>query len=159
MRSLAFIVLSGVLVSLTGCRQPDSIVEAAEELQLFEKGKGLRLPEETIKALGVETVEVIEKPAGGEAAHRDDSPYLVPEPAVIRGATGAFVYVANGEHFTRTPVKMGRVADGQAEILDGLYAGDVVVWKAAEPLWMVELYALRGGVPCCPVPKKTAAAK
>lgn len=155
MRSLVFIVLSSVLLSLTtGCGQPDSTVEAAEELQLFEKGKGLRLPEETIKALGVETVEVIEKPAGDEKVSM-----WAPESAVIRGATGAFVYVANGEHFTRTPVKMGRVADGQAEILDGLYAGDVVVSKAAEPLWMVELYALRGGVPCCPVPKKTAAAK
>ncbi len=83
-----------------------------------------------------------------------NSALTVPESAVIRGAEGAFVYTASGEHFVRTPVKVGVVTDGSVEISDGLYAGDVVVAKAADSLWMIELCALKGGTPCCPVPMK-----
>ncbi|HXJ56033.1 MAG TPA: hypothetical protein VNU68_05140 [Verrucomicrobiae bacterium] len=79
---------------------------------------------------------------------------VVPETAVLRGADGAYVYAVNGSHLTRTAVTIGAVADGLAEIEDGLYAGDVVVGKGIENLWLVELSALKGGTPCCPVPKK-----
>lgn len=80
----------------------------------------------------------------------------VPEAAVIHGAGGAFVYAVNGEHFTRTPVKLGATADGWVEITDGLYAGDVVATQAADAMWLIELSALKGGSPCCPAPMKTA---
>lgn len=78
----------------------------------------------------------------------------VPESAVIHGVGGAFVFVANGEHYVRTPVKLGATADGWLEITDGLYAGDIVVARGADALWLIELCALKGGTPCCPVPAK-----
>ena len=74
----------------------------------------------------------------------------VPESAVIRGAGGAFVYVANGDRFVRAFVKLGAAADGWVEIIEGLTANDVVVSKGVSELWMIELSALKGGTPCCP---------
>jgi multidrug efflux pump subunit AcrA (membrane-fusion protein) len=80
--------------------------------------------------------------------------FVVPESAVLRAADGAYVYVVNGTHLTRTRVKTGVVSEGLVEIRDGLYAGDLVVIKGLDGLWIVELSALKGGTPCCPVPKK-----
>ncbi len=88
------------------------------------------------------------------AGATSDPTLAVPESAVIHGAAGTFVYAANGEHFARTPVKLGAVADGWAEVLDGLYEGDVIASQAADSLWLIELCALKGGTPCCPVPTK-----
>lgn len=79
---------------------------------------------------------------------------VVPESAIVPGAAGAFVYTVNGEHFIRTLVKLGVAAHGGVEVTDGLYAGDVIVAKAVDSLWLIELCALKGGTPCCPVPTK-----
>jgi hypothetical protein len=69
----------------------------------------------------------------------------VPRAAVLRSATGTFVYVANGAYLLRTPVQAG-ASDGEyIEILDGLYAGDVVVIAAVEQLWLTELRLTKGG--------------
>lgn len=78
----------------------------------------------------------------------------VPVSAVIDGAQGPFVYTASGEHFVRTPVKVGASDGTHVEVTDGLYSGDVVVSRGAEALWTIELCALKGGTPCCPVPLK-----
>lgn len=78
----------------------------------------------------------------------------VPSTAIIDGAAGAFVYTANGEYLSHTPVKLGAVVDDWVEVTDGLYEGDMVAIKAADSLWLIELCALRGGTPCCPVEKK-----
>jgi multidrug efflux pump subunit AcrA (membrane-fusion protein) len=72
----------------------------------------------------------------------------------VEGVEGPFVYTANGSHFTRTVVRLGAVSDGWVEVVDGLYAGDSVVSKAADTVWMIELCALKGGAPCCPAPMK-----
>lgn len=80
---------------------------------------------------------------------------VVPESALLRAADGNYVYTANGDHLTRTRVKPGAASGGFVAIEDGLYAGDSVVTKGADNLWLVELSALKGGTPCCPVPKKT----
>lgn len=228
----------------TGCG-PKEVAESegessGEEVSLYEKGRGVRLPDDMKQRLKVETVEVAEKsvtprlevtvqvfravegttPAAGLvwlsadqtnglrlgqpvrtanglesigtlarlAGSRDDAaspieaiieftpgasnltvggsvpvtlmisaphPVMaVPDSAVTRGVGGAFVYAANGAHYTRTPVKTGVTADGWVEIKDGLYAGDQVVAKASESLWLIELCALKGGSPCCPVERK-----
>lgn len=79
----------------------------------------------------------------------------VPVAAVVRGVEGAFVYTANGAHYLRTPVRLGAESDGWVEVTDGLYAGDVVVARGVSALWNIELCALKGGTPCCPVPKKS----
>lgn len=224
---------------MDGARESES--ESAG-LQLFEKGKGLRLPEEMQRSLGVETVEVtdrtmarrIEKPAqvyrvaselqpaaaivwlnaadvahlsvgqtvslkapsaetfAGTLARLDqrltnllgqseaviefpdaqrrapmgslltaifagtttNAVTAIPASAIIDGVENSFVYTVSGSHYVRTPVKPGTESDGWVEIVDGLYAGDVVVAGAVDALWTIELCALKGGTPCCPVSKK-----
>ena len=247
---LATLVVAFFLgVALAGChsRTTDASTPAkAEKLSLFQKGKGVCLPDELRNELGIETVEVTEKPLprrrtktarvyraasdGGMAlasvlvtsedgqelkpgqsvvfrrteddeaqfsgtlvqmdeharpvmgqvellvefadaarrfpvgtflsasftAREPKAVFVVPETAVLRCADGCYVYAVNGLHLTRTPVKIGAVADGLVEIEDGLYAGDAVVRQGIENLWLVELSALKGGAPCCPAPKKDA---
>jgi hypothetical protein len=80
--------------------------------------------------------------------------FVVPESVLLTAADGSYVYAVNGSHLTRTRVRPGAVSDGFVEIEDGLYAGDVVAAKGVDGLWLVELSALKGGTPCCPVLKK-----
>ncbi len=69
----------------------------------------------------------------------------IPRSALLRTATGSFVYVVNGASLLRTPVKPG-ASDGEyIEILDGLYAGDVVATAGVEQLWLTELRLTKGG--------------
>lgn len=69
----------------------------------------------------------------------------VPHSALLRTATGTFVYVVNGDHLLRTPVQLGSSDGAVLEILDGLYAGDVVATAAVEQLWLTELRLTKGG--------------
>ena len=69
----------------------------------------------------------------------------VPRAALLRTATGTFVYVVNGANLLRTPVKPGASDGAFIEILDGLYAGDVVVTHGVEHLWLTELRLTKGG--------------
>jgi multidrug efflux pump subunit AcrA (membrane-fusion protein) len=80
---------------------------------------------------------------------------VAPVSAVLVTAEGSYVYVVNGSHLSRTKIKTGASDNGMVEVEDGLYAGDSVVIKGIENLWLVELSALKGGTPCCPVAKKT----
>ncbi len=69
----------------------------------------------------------------------------VPRSALLRTATGSFVYVVNGANLLRTSVKPG-ASDGEyIEILDGLYAGDVIATAGVEQLWLTELRLTKGG--------------
>lgn len=72
----------------------------------------------------------------------------VPRSALLDAATGTFVYVVNGEHYLRTPVKVGARSPDFVEITDGLYAGDVVVAAPVEQLWLAELRLTKGGGHC-----------
>ena len=78
---------------------------------------------------------------------------VVPESAVLVAADGTYVYVVNGTHLTRTRVKTGASSEGLVEVQDGLYAGDSVAVKGVQNIWLVELSAIKGGTPCCPVKK------
>jgi hypothetical protein len=69
----------------------------------------------------------------------------VPRSALLRTATGTFVYVVNGTMLLRTPVKTGATDGEFFEILDGLYAGDVVATAGVEQLWLTELRLTKGG--------------
>jgi len=80
--------------------------------------------------------------------------FVVPESALLTAADGSYVYAVNGSHLTRTRVKRGETSGGLVEIEDGLYTGDLVAAQGVESLWLVELSAIKGGAPCCPVPKK-----
>jgi hypothetical protein len=72
----------------------------------------------------------------------------VPKSAVMRTAEGEFVYVANEDYFARTPVKTAARNEETVEIVDGLFAGDLVVSKQVTPLWMTELQTIRAGQSC-----------
>jgi multidrug efflux pump subunit AcrA (membrane-fusion protein) len=76
---------------------------------------------------------------------RDDVVLTVPKSAVLRSAEGAYAYTLNGNAYYRTAIKLGAEAEGQFEVMDGLLGGDVVVTKAVEELWLIELRATRGG--------------
>ncbi|AHF89472.1 hypothetical protein OPIT5_03490 [Opitutaceae bacterium TAV5] len=69
----------------------------------------------------------------------------VPSAAVLDGATGAFVYVVNGDAWLRTPVRTGARSSDLVEITDGLYSGDQVVASPVDQLWLTELRLTRGG--------------
>ena len=250
MKRVALLTLLALFACwVAGCRRETAEGEAseAEPLQLFEKGRGVRLPDDMRQRFGVETVEVTEKlitsrreklvqvfrtaegskpavaiallseaeasalragqslalkpgndcsesqsttvngtlarletrtsavlgqvealiefadpqrrfPSGSFLSasftvSRSNLVSAIPSAAVVTGAEGPFVYAANGSHFTRTPVKLGAASDGWVEVMDGLYAGDAVVAKGADTMWMIELCALKGGTPCCPVTK------
>lgn len=246
MRTLRWLFVAAATVMLAGCAREDESHAEAEPspLQLFEKGKGVRLPDDMAKAFGIETLEVAGKAfvqrvevvatvyqsGSSKALARatallktevadglmpgqtvklrsatdagsnvisgrlqklesqavafgqvealiefDDiegrylvgtsllatftgaerkADHAVPFAAIIQGAETPFVYAVNGSHFVRTAVKVGARSEGWVEITDGLYAGDVIVAKGGEEMWMIELCALKGGTPCCPVGKK-----
>ena len=80
---------------------------------------------------------------------RESAPVTsVPRSAVLRVAEGTFVYALNGDHFLRTPVKIGAESGAYVEITDGLYSGDVVATSPVEQLWLIELRAVKGGAGC-----------
>ena len=76
---------------------------------------------------------------------------VVPESALLRAADGTFVYAVHAPYLTRKRVKAGAMSDGFVEI-EGLHAGDFVAVRGVDNLRLVELKALKGGTPCCPVP-------
>ena len=69
----------------------------------------------------------------------------IPRSALLESAAGTFVYVVNGAHYLRTPVKTGARSADFVEITDGLYAGDVVVTAPVAQLWLAELRLTKGG--------------
>ena len=245
MKPVSWLLPAVLLSAVVGCSRDETEHAGPESavLQLFEKGKGLRLPDDMKRTLGVETVDVAEKsflrdleaavrvyqggrgsmlgratalltaedasslsagqtvtlrpnagesqtitgqfarldvqtvgfgqaealiefpdpegrhPAGSSLVATFAPPgqkngFAVPAAAVLQGADTLFVYTVNGSHFVRTPVKPGARSGEWVEIADGLYTGDQVVVKGGDAMWMIELCALKGGTPCCPVGKK-----
>lgn len=78
----------------------------------------------------------------------------IPRAALLQCSDGYSVYTVSGEHFVRTPVKVGASSADFVEIKDGLYAGDQVVLQPVMSLWLTELAAVKGGQACCAVPAK-----
>ena len=57
---------------------------------------------------------------------------LVPASAVIRAGDDTYVFVGSGNGgFERRSVTPGRTSDGQAEIVSGINAGEVIVTEGA----------------------------
>lgn len=77
--------------------------------------------------------------------HREEVVAVVPRSAILRTAEGNFVYAVNGEAYYRTAVKLGAASGQKIEITDGLLAGDAVVVRSVETLWLIELRATKGG--------------
>ena len=76
---------------------------------------------------------------------RDEAVAAIPQSALLRTSEGTFVYAVNGDAYFRTAVKIGSETDGWVEITDGLLAGDQVVTKPVQTLWLIELRATKGG--------------
>ena len=76
---------------------------------------------------------------------REEMVTVIPRSALLKTAEGAFVYALNGSAYYRTAVKVGSESDDKIEIIDGLFAGDQVVTKPVETLWLIELRATKGG--------------
>jgi len=110
--------------------------------------KALALGESEV-VIGVSNATAALKPSEFISARislpRDDVVAAVPKTALLRTSEGAFVYVVNGDAYFRTAVKTGAEADGMVEITDGLLAGDAVVTKPVETLYLIELRATKGG--------------
>jgi hypothetical protein len=113
------------------------------------------LDRETARAIG-QVEAVIEIPDPDESlefgaflnarfAGAERTTMVVPRPALVDAATGTFVYAQNGEHWLRTPVKVGGANESYVEILDGLFEGDIVASKGATDLWLIELRFTKGG--------------
>ncbi len=69
----------------------------------------------------------------------------LPRSAVLRTATGTFVYVRAGEFWRRTPVETGGDDGAFVAILGGVKNGEVVATTAVEHLWLTELRLTKGG--------------
>lgn len=78
----------------------------------------------------------------------DTAVIAVPRSALLRSASGTFVYVVNGDAFFRTPVETGAESADYLEIVEGLYLGDEVVVQPVEQLWLTELRFTKGGGHC-----------
>ena len=110
--------------------------------------KALALGESEI-VIGVSNATPLLKPGEFVPARinlpRDAAVAAIPQSAILRTSEGTFVYAVNGDAYFRTAVKIGTDADGWVEITDGLLAGDQVVTKPVETLWLIELRATKGG--------------
>lgn len=69
----------------------------------------------------------------------------VPTSAVVRSASGNFVYVVQGDYYLRTQVTLGLSDENGVEIREGIAPGVQVVSKPADQLWLIELRAVKGG--------------
>jgi hypothetical protein len=132
-----------------------SEAQAAQlEKQAFTGAKLKRVDRASMEATGrVDVIFALDRdppPQPGEfvevkLAGEPRTVLTVPRSAVLDAASGTFVYVVNGEHYLRTPVKVGAKSREFVEITDGLYSGDIVVASPVEQLWLAELRLTKGG--------------
>jgi hypothetical protein len=110
--------------------------------------KALALGETEI-VVGVSNAATVLKPgefvSASVSLRREEAVTVVPRSAVLRTSEGTFVYAVNGDAYFRTAVKVGSQAAGLVEVTDGLLAGDQVITKPVETLWLIELRATKGG--------------
>lgn len=141
---LVLAALTGITVS--GCNRSAAQLVAVPEpapAAVFKAGHGVQLSAAASATIGLATAEVGTRDVAAAKAVA-----AVPAAALLRTVRGAFVYVANGEAFLRTPVTLGATDGGWLEIASGLYEGDRVVTHGTRALWLAELQAVNGGVGC-----------
>lgn len=147
MKTLLTVTLVSTLAfALSGCGESHATTTARVEptpAATYKAGHGVQLTPTARAFVGLETGAVASHTfvSGSEVA-------AIPADALLRTVKGDFVYVANGDWFLRTPVKVGATDATHVEIKDGLYEGDTVAVKGVRGLSLAELQALNGGVGC-----------
>lgn len=132
---LLLTVVSTTLLLATGCADSRANAPATEPVpaSTYKAGHGVRLTPAAAQFAGLATAEFTG---------------TLPPAALLRTAKGDFVYVANGDWFLRTPVRVATAPGGGLRVDDGLYEGDVLVTAGVRMLWLAELQAINGGVGC-----------
>jgi hypothetical protein len=107
----------------------------------FKEGYGVKLSERGAAFVALKTTEVASRTIGDAA-----KVVAIPAEALLRTVKGDFVFVAKGEWFLRTPITLGRGAEGWLGISAGVYEGDHVVVNGVQAIWLAEVQAANGGV-------------
>ncbi len=136
---LAAAAASGCNRSVAETGQPHKHTPAAT----YKEGHGLKLSERGAQFVALKTADV-----GARTIGSATSVAAIPAEALLRTVKGDFVYVANGEWFLRTQVKLGAADRGWLEVSEGLYEGDRIVVGGTKALWLAEVQAVNGGVGC-----------
>ena len=142
------ICLTGLIAAISmlagGCGDADSHAGAEAELAPkvcgYKEGHGVFVSEQTRTAIRLGVADVVTKAGGTVTA--------IPESSLLSTVMGDFVFTANGDHFQRTPIKLGDRADGWVSVSDGLLEGDQVVTNGVRELWRIELQATKAGAAC-----------
>jgi hypothetical protein len=153
----------------TGCDVHGSAFLSADQARVVKTGQAVAVFKDTNSSLGGVVLSVQKALALGETEvvigvsnatallkagefvpariilPREQVGTVIPRSALLRTSEGTFVYAVNGDAFLRTAVKVGSEADNLLEITDGLLAGDAVVTKPVETLYLIELRATKGG--------------
>ncbi len=70
---------------------------------------------------------------------------VIPASALLKTATGNFVYAKNGEYLLRKPVRVGSIVGDAVEITEGLSPGEIIVTTPVQTIYLIELRAVSGG--------------
>ena len=141
------------------------VVELRTREDKSASAKVMRVSDELQKATGARELLVEIPQTAGEfkigafvqasvTLNSSESVVTIPRAALLQCSDGHAVYTVSGEHFVRTPIKIGNASAELVEVKDGLYAGDKVVLQPVMSLWMTELAAVKGGQACCVEPPK-----
>ena len=146
MNTIILILASLAALALSGCNR--SVAETVPDHKhtpaaTYKEGHGLKLSEHGAQFVALKTADVGSR-LFGQAAHVA----AIPAEALLRTVKGDFVYVANGEWFLKTAVKIGANDGAWVEIAGGLYEGDRIVISGTKALWLAEVHAVNGGVGC-----------
>lgn len=68
----------------------------------------------------------------------------IPSSALLKTATGNFVYLKSGEHLLRKAVGVGIAMTETVEITDGIHEGETIVTKPVQTLYLIELRTATG---------------
>ena len=146
MKTIVILTLVSTLsLGLTGCGESRATTAQPEPTPAatYKAGHGVQLSPRGREFVSLQTGEV------GSHAFAGAAPTAaIPVEALLRTIKGDFVYVANGEWFLRTQVKLGAANATHIEIKEGLYEGDTIVVKGMRGLSLAEIQALNGGVGC-----------
>lgn len=146
MKSILVILSVLTATAISGCNRSvaeTALVHEHTPAATYKEGHGLKLSERGAHFVALKTADVASRTVGTVSIVA-----AIPAAALLRTVKGDFVYVANGDWFLRTAIKVGATAEGWLEVVEGLYEGDKIVVSGTKALWLAEVQAVNGGVGC-----------